>query len=407
MKSMKWSTRIRSKLLYAFAILTISSILSPLTFGAEKGVARHTYDTLKQIEQLQHSGKSQQAVRKLEKLANSLNDNSYDKAVILQYLAYAYNTTGKPKLAQKTAQKALATKQNSPAINQSLLYLLAQTSFKTDAFEQGVGYIQRWLKVVPEPSAEGLYLAGYGNFRLKRYQLAAQYLKQAVAAKANAPVDWYQILLAVLIEQKHYRAATPIVEKLIAREPSNTNLWRTLASLYLQQNNRQKALASLALAKHTTKPRSDRIKQIVELSVNLGMPDYAARLLNDRLEKGQLKRSYANLKLLYQCWSLAREYSKAEKILVQAAAMTKNGEDYLLLGRLHFEQHDWKNAQIALKKALHIGHLKRPKQAKLLLGICACHTGEKTAAKKYLEKLVTDPEYKRVASYWLLRLKNS
>lgn len=404
---MKWSTRIRSKLFCAFAILTISSSLSSSAFGAEKGVARHTYDTLKQIEQLQHSGKSQLAVRKLEKLANSLNDNSYDKAVVLQYLAYAYNTTGKPKQAQKTAQKALATKQNSPAVNQSLLYLLAQTSFQTEAFEQGVGYIQRWLKAVPEPTAEGLYLAGYGNFRLKRYQLAAKYLKRAVVTKANAPVDWYQILLAVLIEQKRYQAAVPIVEKLIAREPSDANLWRTLASLYLQQNNRQKALASLALAKHTTKPRSDRIRQMVGLSVSLGMPDYAARMLNDSLQRGRLQKSYDNLKLLYQCWSLAREYDKAEKILSQAAAMTNNGEDYLLLGRLHFEQHDWKNAQIALKKALRKGHLKRPKQAKLLLGICACHTGEKTAAKKYLEKLVTDPEYKRVASYWLSRLKNS
>ena len=161
------------------------------------------------------------------------------------------------------------------------------------------------------------------------------------------------------------------------------------------------------LAKHTAEPRPDRIRQMVGLSVNLGMPDYAARIVNDWLERGRLQKSYDNLKLLYECWSLAREHDKAGKTLALAARMAPNGEDYLLLGRLRFEQRDWGNARIALGKALGKGRLKHPNQARLLLGICACHSGEKTVAKNYLEKLLTDPKYKKVAAYWLSRLKNS
>jgi len=390
-----------------FAILTLSTCHLLPAFGAEKGVTPHTYNTLKKVEQFQNTGKYQQAIQSLQQLANKSNDNGYDKIVILQYLAYAYNTAGKPELAGNTARKALAKIKDLPKVKQSLLYLLAQTSFETEAFEQGVVYIQDWLKDASEPTAEGLFLAGYGNFRLKRYQSAERYLKQAIAARENAPISWYQTLLAIFVEQKRYRAAVPIAERLIARKPSDENLWQTLSSLYYQQNDNEKALASLILAKYTAEPSPERIRQIVGLSVSLGMPNHAARIFSDSLEKGRLPKSYDNLKLLYQCWSLARETDKAEKVLSQAAKLAANGEDYLLLGRLHFEQRDWKKAQLALNKALRKGRLKHAKQAKLLLGICACHTGETIKAKKYLEGLLSDPEYKKVAAYWLSNLENS
>src|SRR5690606_4871870 len=145
--------------------------------------------------------------------------------------------------------------------------------------------------------------------------------------------------------------------------------------------------------------------QLVRLNAQQGLPAKAARLLETEMANQRLARDYEHLKLLYNCWRLARENGQAAQVLAEAAVLAPDGEDFLMLGRLSMQRNDWRAAKTHFQQGLRKGGLKRVHQARLWLGIAAFKTDDAALARQVLEPLLEVENVKHEASYWLQRIE--
>ena len=249
-------------------------------------------------------------------------------------------------------------------------------------------------------------MAGYAAYRAKMPS-ASTYLEKAIALKQSPPEEWIRLLLSIYIDRKQYTKAEPMVKRLIEITPNKRVWWRYLSGLYAQQGRHDTALATMMLAYYNGLTTRDDVMQLVRYNASQGYPVKAARLLETELERSKIPRTYENLKLLYSCWQLAREWQKSGQVLAEAAKLAPTGEDFAMLGRLEMQKGNWSKAKNSLQKSLRKGGLKRRHQARLWLGIAAFKANDETLARQSLQALLTDSSVKREAAYWLKRLDRS
>jgi Flp pilus assembly protein TadD len=123
------------------------------------------------------------------------------------------------------------------------------------------------------------------------------------------------------------------------------------------------------------------------------------------LKTGRLEATRKTLRLQFELWHFACEHGPALQALEKAASMAENGEDYYLLGCLHFERNQWQQARHALQRALRLG-IKENAKAPYLLGVAAFNCGDRHTAQQAFEKASRNPELGNVVAYWSDRLQD-
>lgn len=389
-----------------FCIIVGLTALSVFTVQAdEKAVSEETYKVLQEADALLRKGQSEQALRQLRSLQSKTADKPFDRAVVQQYLAYAYLGANDFPSARKAAKTALDSKLLDDSAEHGLHYLAGQAAFRIESYRESVSHLEKWLQKEPKADAEILYMTGYAAYRANMAQSATRHLEKAVALKKSAPAEWVQLLLSLYIERKDYSKAEPIVKRLVALSPNKREWWRFLIGLYAQQNQHDRALSTMMLAYYIGEVRQEDILQLVKFNAQQGYPAKAARLLETELENKRIPRNYENLKLLFSCWQLAREHKIAGKVLAEAATISPNGEDYMLAGRLAMQRGDWAAAKTEFQKSLRKGGLKRKEYARLWLGVAALKTQDESLARQSFESLLNVSNVKQEAAFWLKRME--
>jgi tetratricopeptide (TPR) repeat protein len=253
--------------------------------------------------------------------------------------------------------------------------------------------------------AKAHFLAGFSYYQLKQPRAAEKHLEQAIAKVKKIPDDWRRVLLAVYLDGRQYGKAETVLHSLIESEPDNRSWWNYLAVAYLEQSKEDKALATLVLAHQRSRLDADDLIRIVRLYSSNGIPEKAARLLRKWLKAGRLEADRKTYKLQFELWHLACERDPALRALEKAASLADNGEDYYLLGRLHFERNQWQQARHALQRALQRG-VKEKAKAQYLLGVAAFNYGDPHTAQQAFEKAEKNPELGKVVAYWSDRLQD-
>jgi tetratricopeptide (TPR) repeat protein len=253
--------------------------------------------------------------------------------------------------------------------------------------------------------AKAHFLAGFSYYQLKQPRAAEKHLEQAIALVKKIPDDWRRVLLAVYLDGKQYRKAETVLHSLIQSEPDNRSWWSYLVLAYLEQDKEDKALAALVLAHHRSRLDTDDLMRIVQLYSSNGIPEKAARLLQNWLKAGRLEATPKTYKLQFELWHFACERGPALQALEKAASLADNGEDYYLLGCLHFERNQWQQARHALQRALQHG-VKEKAKAQYLLGVAAYNCGDPHTAQQAFEKASKNPQLGKVVAYWSDKLQD-
>lgn len=391
-----------------FLILILLCLFGPRLILAEEknAVSQETYKVLERADTWLKQGKAKQAAQKLQRLQAQIQNNSFETAVVQQYLAYAHGEAGNLWAARQAAKSALASNLLSADAVHGLNYLAGQIALRQEDYRASANYLGQWLKQEPKADAQIHYMAGYAAFRA-RMSSAPMHLEKAIALKNNPPEEWIRLLLSIYIDRKQFSKAEPMVKKLIAIAPKKRKWWRYLSSLYAQQGLHDKALASTMLSFYSGHATREDVLQLVRLNTHQGYPAKAARLLESELENNRIPRSYENLKLLFNCWQLAREREKSRRFLAEAAKFASTGEDFALLGRLEMQQGKWSQAKNSLQKSLKKGRLKHKQHTRLWLGIAAFQAKDEGLARRSLQVLLDEPRVKQEAAYWLKRLDRS
>jgi len=308
-------------------------------------------------------------------LANDLladgNANDYDKAVAAQLgsqAAYGMDdiATAKQLLQQVITLNALDNNNHY----QSML-MLAQLQLQDDELQEGLATLDRYLAETKSSKPEDLIQKGQALYQSERYAEAIPVLKQAIDSSTEPKDSWYSLLLASYVEAGQTADAVQIAEQQAAKNPTDKKAQLNLVSVYQQADQFDKAAATLEklrAAGQLTEEKEYRQLYITYANMD-GKEKEVIAVVNDGLQKGVLKSDdYQTQLALAQAYYYSEQVGPAIDAWKKAAPLAPNGETYLNLARVLWQEDRIPEAKQAAKAALDKG-LKKPDDAKKILAL--------------------------------------
>ncbi len=384
-------------------VIAASLLLTPV--AQAQSVSRSTYKVLQQVQLLQEEERFEEALAELELLLNKTRDDPYDFAVTNQYIAHTSVQLNDNKRARSALEAGLASTELPPDIRADLNLFYGTVLLGEEEYELARAALEDWFAVDEFPSASQIFTLSYANYMSGDLARTEILIARALGTAEKPRDTWYQLYYRVLFEQKKFEAAEIVLLGMISRYPTREQLWRTLASHYMQLERSTDALAAIMIAYNIGLIDGEKdFQQIVSLYNYIDIPEKGARMLQQWIEEDQLPGDAETLKQLGSLWLLARERESAKGVLRQAATLAPDGRTFELLGGIYFEDEDWDQALRAYQDALNVGGLEEPLRISLLAGISAYRAGRMEDARISLQAAARSDEYRSQAESLLRKL---
>jgi len=403
-------TFIERQLNACYLLFVLATLLFSPFANAEKkknySVSQGTYKVLTKSRKLSGESRYLEAITALNKQLPKITKSRYEVALIHQHLAYIYLEKNQHNKALIELQKTLQDSDTLPPKSvQDLRYNLAQVYMQTEQYSKALPVLEQWFLQEKKPKADAWYLKSLAYYKLEQFSSAASPLKKAIALSPHE--NWSVLLLSIHLEQKHYRQAATVLNRLLDLYPQKKKYWMHLTDVHLMLKDYTKALATLKLASHSVTLEEKDILRLAQLYLHKNIPYSAAELLLINMQKKKVKTNATNLELLANSWAMAREHKKELKYLQKAAGMTNDGQLYQRCGQILLQMERWNEAIIQLKKALSKGNLKQPQQSYLLIGIAAYNANKFKTSSWAFTQASKYKKTKKQAERWLQQIKQS
>lgn len=383
----------------------VTATLSCASYSATAAdtLSPSVYKKLTEIQTVMGNGDFKSAIATLKTLDSEVANpdaSTLDEAIVKQTLGFAYMSAENYDAAIDVFKRSLALEKLPVAAADNVRYLIAQLYAGKGDYTTARRYAEQWFQQLAQPkSADAIFMANL-YAQLKLFKPAAELAELAISLSTEPRQSWYQLAVAAYFEDKRYSDAAAMLQKSLAHWPDDPKVWEQLASVHMALGNTDKALAVLKVAwRSNLLDKESTIKSMIQLAGSNGIPEHAARLLTQAIDKGMVPASESWLELLANAWSVAREKMQAISALERLAQVSADGEPYLRQGRLYLDTYAWESAGQALQKALDKG-LAQPGQAWLLLGIARVEQAQFSAAMAALKKAEAFDNYKNQAIAW-------
>ena len=332
---------------------------------------------------------SAKAGKKLQKLIEVYNDqdfaqtrtladeilategaNAYDKALAAQLAAQA--TYSLDDTAASKAYLLQVLELNGLDNNghfQSML-MLAQLQLADDDYATGLATLDRYLAESRSAKPEDQALKGQALYQAERYQEAIPVLKQLVETTPEPKDSWVQLLMASYAEANQTAEAVALAERLAAKNPNDKKAQLNLASIYSQAEQMDKAAAVLEKLRAAGQLSEEReYRQLYITYANMdGREKDVISVINEGLQKGVLKPDYQTHLALAQSYYYSDQIPQAIENWQKAAPLSKDGETYLNLARVLWQEGRTAEAKQAAQQALNKG-VKKPEDARKIINL--------------------------------------
>ena len=279
--------------------------------------------------------------------------NAYDKSFAAQMAAQiAYeaddNAVALSYLTQ--AQQFNGLDNNS---HFGVMLMQAQVLLQDDKYAESLAVIDRFLAESKSQNPDHLMLKGNALYRLERYPEAATVLKQAIDATPEPKNEWLQLLMATYFDSERYAEAIALAEKIAAKTPDDKRAQLNLAAAYQNADQMDKAIGvldKLRAAGQLTEEREYRQLYVAYLNTD-GKEKQAIAVINEGLQKGVLKGDHQTYLALAQAYYFSDQPAPAIDAYRKAAPLAPNGETYLNLARLLWQEDRIPEAKEAARQA--------------------------------------------------------
>lgn len=293
--------------------------------------------------------------------------NAYERAIASRIAGASLINTDEAR-AKAYLLKAIEYNGLSNNEHYETMQLIAQLQLQEDKYAEGLATMDRFLTETKSQKPENLVIKGNALYRLERYPEAAALLKQAIAATPEPKADWLQLLMATYFEMDQPGEAAKIAEELLAKNPNDKKLQMNLASIYMQANQTDKAAAMLEKIRAGGQLGDDKdYRNLYALYLNSeGKEKEAIAVINEGLQKGVLKPDHQTYLALAQAYYFSDQPAQAIDAYKKAAPLAADGETYLNLAKVLWQEGRMGEAKQAAQQALGKG-LKKPEDAKKIL----------------------------------------
>jgi tetratricopeptide (TPR) repeat protein len=370
------------------------------------------------------------------------NLKSYDRSVVWNSWGYVYFTDGKYDEAIQAYERVINEPEVTLPIRNSALFTLAQLNLVKENYDKGIDLILQWMDEVETVTAQSWSLLGQAYFQKGDFRKSMSSMKTAISMSEEEGYkpkeNWYVIVAACIGELKNeigekkaLLQQLDIYEILVNLYPKKLYFIQ-LGGTYGQLGREKDYMITLkaAYAKDFLDKESEylALAQLLLLNQN---PFWAAQVLvsgqkkittytetvvdkstgkETKVEKtGPVVRSNEkNLKLLADSWRMAQEIDKAIPVLEKAAALSKDGKSYVLLGNLYLGEDRIQQAVDSIKKGLKKGKIEKLSQVHLTLGQAYFELQKFEDAKKEFRIAARDKDkkIKSTANNWIKYTEN-
>ena len=365
-------------------------------------MSERTYKQLSRAYELMEDGRYDEALARLDKVRHWAKRKPYEHARLLQGYGYLYTRQERYREAIDVLTQCLALQAFPESETKQLFYLLAQLQMAEADYPAAVASLEQWFMRESHPAPGALAFAGSAYGHAKRYEEAATHLRKALASAENPEENWYRQLLAVYYESQQYRAAASLLQEMLVRFPENSEYWLQLSSVYRVLGNDAQSLAVMELGyQRGMLARETELLNLARYYLYRQLPYRAGQVIERGLQKGAVRPTKENWRLLIDAWTQARELDLALAAIERALETTKDANLYLRRAQILAERENWPEVVATLKTALTTEGLTSPGQAHFLQGVAHFHLQQPHEALSCFQRAEAFDGAKRQAEPWL------
>lgn len=338
----------------------------------------------------------------LDEMRDNPKLNAREQALMWQAYAYLHTARDDYRAAAEDMERTLATDGLDPTAAMQMRYNLAQIYVLLERPEDAIREFDAWFATAPNPSGTAYYMHAMAHAQKGDKDRALLLARRAVEKGGNEPKEaWLQLVASILVEQKDYAAAAPVLQQLIERYPKKS-YWLQLSAVYSGLEQPDNALAVLELAdEQGMLTQRSELMTLAQLYLYNQIPAKAAAVLEKGIASGVIEPDARTYLLLADSLLHSRQRQRALEPLQKAAALADNGNAAMRLAQVYLEREDWEHARTALNQAIEKGSLTSPGHAYLLLGIANANEKRWGEAESAFSEAVAFEPVKGSAEYWL------
>ena len=296
--------------------------------------------------------------------------SAYDKSFAAQLAAQAAYDLDDAAAAMAYLAKAIEFNGLDNNGHYAAMLMLGQLQMQEEQYEPALATFDRLFAETRVQKPEHLALKGNVLYRMERFDEAAEALQQAIASSPEPRADWSQLLMATYFDSGKTAEAARLAEAIAAKSPADKRAQMNLAAAYLQAENYDKAAEVLERLRASGQLTDEReYRQLYSTYLNAdGKEREAANVIAEGLQKGVLQPSHDTYLALGQAYYFSDQVEPAIEAYRKAAPLAKDGETYLNLAKVLWQEDRITEAKAAAREAMAKG-LKNPDDAKKILAV--------------------------------------
>lgn len=330
--------------------------------------------------------------------------NAMERASVYRVEALLNYSTGNLDATISGFRKVLAENIMPIRSDTALRFNIAQLLAGLYRWEDAITALNDWFRWTMEPDPQAFYLLGIANYQLGKPALAIVNTQMALQLADEPKEGWLQLLAALFIQNGDYVRATPVFEQLVVRFPKKA-YWVQLALIYGARDDYRASLAVQQVAYAQGLLTEDKeLRRLARAYLYADLPHPAAIVLEKGFDQGLIEKKPGSLEMLANSWIASREFEKSLPPLILAAEVAEDGNLYVRLGQVYLQREEWTLAAERFEDAIQKGDLKRPGNAKLLLGIAYYNDAKSFRAKSSFIGAADHDSTREEAEQWLSHL---
>jgi thioredoxin-like negative regulator of GroEL len=357
-----------------------------------------------------NSGDEAKAKESAQKVLDS-SRSKYAKGIALEVLANMQFNAQDYKGAIAGYQKLIELNSVSNDAYYDAMYNMAAAYIADGQYQPALDELKQWREQGKRDTAEANALEGNVYYRLQKYPEAIAAMKKAMSMTDKPKESWNSILMASYSESGQAGQASDVIEQQLAKDPTNKALAHNALVVYTQANQPDKALALLDREQKQgmISDENDYVsaaKFYASIGQNSAKPEIALRgaaLLQQGFDKGAVKASADNYKLLGNSYMIAQKEDQALAAYGKASPLASNGDIDYLRAEILGSQTEWAQARDVLSKGIARG-VTHTGKAYLLLGKLNLGLKNRSAAKAAFVKAEQDADTRSEARAELAKL---
>tara|TARA_X000001036_G_scaffold432020_1_gene467276 strand:- start:1822 stop:3186 length:1365 start_codon:yes stop_codon:yes gene_type:complete len=331
--------------------------------------------------------------------------NSYELANVYNLHAFLSYVKEDYAASLRYYQQVIAQPDIPLAMEINTRFTVAQLYFVQEKWQQGIDALLMWFDLNEQPNADAYVLLAQGYYQVKKYDLALNNVETAISMHETAgklpKEQWYNLARFLYFDKDDFVSALDVLNTLLIYYPKK-QYWVQASHLYgeLKDEKRQLALMETAYEQGFL-DRSSELVTMAYLYLSAEVPYFAGSVMQRGFEDELVDDKSKNYELAGSAWAQAREVEKSIPMMEKAAAKSDEGELYVRLGNVYLDGDQFSKAADSVQKGLKKGGVKRPDQARLVLGMSYFNLGEYDKARRAFRAAGKDKRSKSYSQQWI------